>query len=150
IMQHVSASFMFKNKNLDGVILDKARIVEDSPDLTMINVCANSLTALLRENSLPCFALANGLYYGELLTYFKDLTWIEQKICTIYSTTAYVTRLFQSSDLLQPKVFYGDICTHDMNVISTVFVLPRTPADVNGFLCIIFVSPGKFESDHLN
>ncbi|KAG1808901.1 uncharacterized protein BJ212DRAFT_1302803 [Suillus subaureus] len=49
----VSTSFMFKNKHLDGVMLDKAGIVKDSPDLTMMNVCGDCLTALLKENSVP-------------------------------------------------------------------------------------------------
>lgn len=30
------------------------------------------------------------------------------------------TRLFQSSDPLQLKVFHGNVCAHDMNVVSTV------------------------------
>ncbi|KAG1730071.1 hypothetical protein EDB19DRAFT_1641496, partial [Suillus lakei] len=46
------------------------------------------------------------------------------------------------SDSLQPKVFHGNIYAHDMYVMSSASVLPRTPADVNGFLSIIFVGPG--------
>ncbi|KAG2045580.1 hypothetical protein BDR06DRAFT_900525 [Suillus hirtellus] len=84
-----------------------------------MNVCADCLTALSKENSVPRFALANGLYRSELPTYFEDLTWVEEKICAIYSTTAHVTRLFQSSDPLQLKVSHGNICAHDMNVVST-------------------------------
>jgi hypothetical protein len=58
--------------------------------------------------------------------------------------TAHITRLFQSSDPAQPKTFYGNTCAHDMNVVSTASVLPRTPANVNGLLSIVFVGPGKF------
>ncbi|KAG1794515.1 uncharacterized protein BJ212DRAFT_1277541, partial [Suillus subaureus] len=114
-----------------------------------MNVCADCFTALSKQDSVPRFALANGLYRGELPTYFKDLTWVEEKICAIYNTTAHVTRLFQLSDPLQPKVFHGNICAHDMNIVSTVSVLPRTPADVNGFLSIVFVGPGKFKPDQM-
>ncbi|KAG2040728.1 hypothetical protein BDR03DRAFT_1007901 [Suillus americanus] len=122
-------------------MLDKAGIVEDTSDSTTMNVCADCFTALSKQDSVPRFALTNGLYCGELLTYFKDLTWVEEKICAIHNTMAHVTRLFQSSDPLQPKVFHGNICAHDMNIVSTASVLPRTPADVNGFLSIVFVGP---------
>ncbi|KAG1873153.1 hypothetical protein F4604DRAFT_776525 [Suillus subluteus] len=83
--------------------------------------------------------LANGLFRGTLPDQFRDLTWVEEKICAIYSITAHVTRLFQSSDPSQPKVFHGNTCAHDMNVMSTVSVLPRTPADINGFLSVVFI-----------
>jgi hypothetical protein len=55
----------------------------------------------------------------------------------LYSTTAHAACLFQSSDLCE------------MNVVSTAFVLPRTPADVNGVLSIVFVGAGKSEPDQL-
>lgn len=61
----------------------------------------------LSKKSVPRFALANGLYRGELPIRFHNLTWVEEKICAIYCTTAHVTRLFQSSDPSQPKIFYG-------------------------------------------
>ncbi|KAG1902625.1 uncharacterized protein F5891DRAFT_144739 [Suillus fuscotomentosus] len=67
----------------------------------------------------------------------------------IYSTTAHVMRLFQLSDLLQPKVFHGNICAYDMNVVSTASVLPQTPADVNGVSSIVFVCPGKFKPEQM-
>ncbi|KAG2356434.1 hypothetical protein BDR07DRAFT_1453399 [Suillus spraguei] len=114
-----------------------------------MNVCADCFTALSKDNRVSRFALANNLYRGEFPKYFEDLTWVEEKICAIYSITAHVTRLFQSSDPLQPKVFHGNICAHDMNVVSTASVLPRTPADINGFLSIIFVGPGKFKPDQM-
>ncbi|KAG1735530.1 hypothetical protein EDB19DRAFT_1593493, partial [Suillus lakei] len=47
------------------------------------------------------------------------------------------------------KVFHGNICAHDMNATSTASVLPRTPADVIGFLSIVFVGPGKFTPDQI-
>ncbi|KAG2351140.1 hypothetical protein BDR07DRAFT_1321248, partial [Suillus spraguei] len=94
---------------------------------------------------MPSLTLANGLFHGTLPDQFRDLTWVEEKICTIYSITAHVTCLFQLSDLLQHKVFHGNTCAHDMNVMSTVSVLPWTPADINGFLSVIFIGPEKFD-----
>jgi hypothetical protein len=38
---------------------------------------------------------------------------------------------------------------HDMNLISTVSVLPRTPADINGMLSVVFIGPGKFKPECL-
>ena len=66
-------------------------------------------------------------------------------ICAKYRNTAHITRLYQSSHPSQPKVFHGNTCAHDMNLVSTVSVLPRTPADINGMLSVVFVGPGKFD-----
>ncbi|KAG0697109.1 hypothetical protein DFH29DRAFT_812170 [Suillus ampliporus] len=129
-------------------MLDKAGIVDDSSQFTAMNVCADCFVALLKKK-VPQLALANGLYRGEFPEYFRDLTWVEEKICAIYSTTAHVARLFQSSDPTQLWVFHGNVCVHEMNVVSTASVSPRTPADINGFLSIVFVGPGKFNPDQL-
>ncbi|KAI6017871.1 hypothetical protein EDC04DRAFT_2576584, partial [Pisolithus marmoratus] len=114
----------------------------------MLLLCSDCLMCLLKEK-IPCFTLANGLYHGELPSMFTDLTWIEEKVCAIYCTTAHVTHLFQSSDPSQPKVFHGNTCAHDMNVISTASVLPQTPADVTSLLSVIFVGPSKFSPKQL-
>jgi hypothetical protein len=58
-------------------------------------------------------------------------------VCTKYQNTAHITRIYQSSDPSQPKVFHGNTCAHDMNVVSTASVLPRTPTDINGMLSVI-------------
>jgi len=65
-------------------------------------------------------------------------------VCSIYQNTAHVTRLYQSTDPKQPTIFHGNTCAHEMNIISTATVLPRTPADVNDMLSVVFVGPGKF------
>lgn len=98
---------------------------------------------------MPQLALANGLYCGELSEYFQDLTWVEEKICAIYSTTAHIAQFFQLSDLAQPRVFHGNVCAHEMNVMSMASVLPQTSANINGLLSIVFVGPGKFKPDQL-
>jgi hypothetical protein len=87
------------------------------------------------------------LYRGQLPDKFNDLTWVEEMACSIYRNTAHVTRLFNSSADDQPTVLHGNTCAHEMNVISTVRVLPRTPSDLNGMLSIVFVGPGKFQPD---
>jgi hypothetical protein len=64
-------------------------------------------------------------------------------VCSIYRNTAHITRLYGSSDPSQPTVLHGNTCAHEMNVVSTASVLPRTPADINGMLSVVFVGAGK-------
>ena len=56
-----------------------------------------------------------------------------------------MTRIYGSSDPSQHRVFQGNTCTHEMNVLSTATVLPRTVADMNDMLMIVFVGPHKFD-----
>ena len=65
---------------------------------------------------------------------FRDLTWIEEMVCAKYRNTAHVTRIYGSSDPSQPRVFHGNTCAHEMNVLSTATVLPRTVADMNDII----------------
>ncbi|KAG0695352.1 hypothetical protein DFH29DRAFT_814280 [Suillus ampliporus] len=126
-------------------MLDKAGVFVEDSTVTRLSVCMQCQLALSKPDSVPRFALANNLYRGELPARFQALSWVEEKICVIFCVTAHVTQLFQSSDPSQPHVFHGNTCAHDMNIVSTARVLPRTPADVNGLLSIIFVGPGKFD-----
>ncbi|KAI6167448.1 hypothetical protein EDD17DRAFT_1773806 [Pisolithus thermaeus] len=103
----------------------------------------------LSKEKIPCFALTNGLYCSQFPDMFTDLTWVEEKICAIYCTTAHITCLFHSADLSQPKVFHGNTCAHDMNIVSTASVLPCTPTDVTGLLSVVFVGPSKFNPKQL-
>ncbi|KAI0754460.1 hypothetical protein C8Q80DRAFT_1093390, partial [Daedaleopsis nitida] len=109
-----------------------------------IHICTDCSRSLYKSK-MPKFALANNLYRGELPEQFADLTWVEEMICAIYHTSAKVTRLYGSSDPSQPRIFHGNTCAHDMNVISTAELLPRTPTDVNGLLSVVFIGPQKFD-----
>ncbi|KAG2112594.1 uncharacterized protein F5147DRAFT_532231, partial [Suillus discolor] len=125
-------------------MLEKSGITfQDSKAIT-INLCPECQSSL-SKNKMPQLALANQLYRGSLPDRFSDLTWVEEKVCALYSITAHVTRLFQSSDPTQPRVFHGNTCAHEMNTVSTASVLPRTPSDVNGFLSVIFIGPEPFD-----
>ena len=70
-------------------------------------------------------------------------------VCAKYRNTAHVTQIYGSSDSSQPKVFHGNTCAHEMNVLSTASVLPRTVADVNDMLTVVFVGAGKFDPNTL-
>ncbi|KAG2096711.1 uncharacterized protein F5147DRAFT_531210, partial [Suillus discolor] len=122
-------------------------VFHESAAVSMM-VCKPCLSSLCKDR-IPQLTLANNLYRGCLPVEFQDLTWVEEKICVIYSITVHITRLFQSSDPAQPKVFHGNTCAHDMNVVSTVSVLPRTIADINGFISIVFIGPDKFDPKRL-
>jgi hypothetical protein len=66
-------------------------------------------------------------------------------VCAKYRNLAHISHIYQSSDPSQPKVFHGNTCAHEINIVSTASVLPRTPADINGILSVIFVGPGKLK-----
>ncbi|KAJ3554887.1 hypothetical protein NP233_g12331 [Leucocoprinus birnbaumii] len=89
------------------------------------------------------------MYRGVLPPEFCDLTWVEEMVCALYRNTAHITRLYGSSDPGQPTVLHGNTCAHEMNVISTATVLPRTPADINDMLSIVFIGAKKPDSKSL-
>jgi hypothetical protein len=89
------------------------------------------------------------VYRGKLPDEFQDLTWVEEMVCAEYRNSAHVTRIYGSSDPSQPKVFHRNTCAHEMNVISTASILPRTAADVNDMLTVVFVGPAKLDPTSL-
>ncbi|KAG1855287.1 hypothetical protein F4604DRAFT_1590812, partial [Suillus subluteus] len=130
-------------------MLYRVGIVDCTSDQVRLFLCALCRASLSKPDSVPRLALANNLYRGQLPVHLQDISWVEEKICAIYCVTAHVTRLFQSSDPAQPKVFHGNTCAHNMNIVSTAPVLPCMPSDINGLLSIIFVGPGKFNLNQL-
>ena len=95
-------------------------------------------------------SLANYFYRGLLPDEFADLTWVEEMVCAKYRNTAHVTQIFGSSNVCHPKVFHGNMCAHEMNLLSTASVLPQTVADINDMLMIVFVGAGKFDPNCLH
>ncbi|PBK58904.1 hypothetical protein ARMSODRAFT_899971, partial [Armillaria solidipes] len=106
----------------------------------LFNVCVHCENKL-KDGRLPKYAIRNQLFRGALPAYFKDITWVEEMVCSIYRCTAHVSHLYGSPDPTQPRVFYGNTCAHDVNLVSTVNVLPRTPSDIKDMLSVIFVGP---------
>lgn len=128
---------------LNGVMLAKEGIIQHNQD-TIVQVCSQCSRSL-RKKKMPKFALANGLYRGELPNQFKDLTWIEEMVCCLYRSTAFVTRLYGSTDPKEPRRFYGNTCAHQMNIQSTVDVLPRTPSDILDILTVVWVGTSSYQ-----
>jgi hypothetical protein len=143
-----NADFQYGLNAIDGAILEPLGFKDLTPDGVVMQICSECHSSLAKDR-LPRLALANRLYRGKLPDDFKDLTWVEEMVCAKFRNTAHITRIYQSSDPSQPKVFHGNTCAHDMNLVSTASVLPRTPADINGMLSVVFVGPGKFKADCL-
>ena len=145
----VEDEFRFMDLCLNGLMLDSDRTHTDvaSGD-TELSICHSCFTYLPRS-SMPCFALVNKLYCGQLTKEFCDLIWIKERMCAIYSNTAVITRLYQSLDPSQPTVFHGNTCAHEMNVSSTAAELPHSPPDVNGLLSVVFIRWSKFKPENL-
>ncbi|KAJ7844579.1 hypothetical protein B0H14DRAFT_2358506 [Mycena olivaceomarginata] len=128
--------------DLNGLMLDQQGINPDGS----IEMCEGCLSRL-HQSELPKFDLKNDLSRGRVPEEFSDLTWIEEMVCCVYRTTAHVIRLFNSNNEKQPKVFHGNVCAHEMNIVSTATVLPRTPQDINGCISVVFIGPDKFKAD---
>jgi Domain of unknown function (DUF6570) len=139
----------YPSQVLNGLLLCKSAVqFRDSDQCTVIRICDDCYRPLMK-NEMPQFALANHLYRGHLPKEFQDLTWIEEMCCAIYRTTAHVTRLYESTDIKQPFVYHGNTCAHEMNVMSMASVLPRTVADINSILTVVFIGHGKFNAKKL-
>jgi len=148
ILKCNSAEFIFGSCIFDGLMLDKAGVSHCTLADSSLHCCPECYASLQR-NKIPRMALANKLYCGVLPLQFQDLTWVEEMVCAIYQNTAHITRLYGSSDATNPTVLHGNTCAHDMNLVSTASILPRTPADINGMLSVVFVGAGKLESKSL-
>jgi Domain of unknown function (DUF6570) len=135
---------MFDDFAPDGLMLS-CEGVHCLPDgrskVTLCGECHSALT----WGKIPWFSLKNNLYRGHLPDEFKDLNWVEEMVCSCYHNTAHVTRLYGSSDPMQPSLFHGNTCAHNMNIISIADTLPRTPTDVNGMISVAFVSARKLD-----
>ncbi|KAG1826402.1 hypothetical protein EV424DRAFT_1306470, partial [Suillus variegatus] len=129
-------------------MLDKAGVTTQTNLCASLNVCVDCFSSLSHAK-VPRLALANHLYRGHLPHQFHDLTWVEEMVCAVYRNTAHVTQLYQSTDAAQPFILHGNTCVHETNVISTVTVLPHTPADINGMLSVVFVGPAKLTDKSL-
>ena len=138
-----SAEFVFGCKALDSLMLYKQALHHLPGGNIRLDICMQCHSSL-SKGTMPKFALANNLYRGRLPSQFHDLTWVEEMVCARYRYMAHITCLFQSHDPALPNVLHGNTCAHKMNVVSTASVLPRTPADINETLSVVFIGPGKF------
>ena len=129
---------------INGCVLEKTGFKVHQPHSIILQICSECLTALNRCR-VPRLSLANYFYRGKLPDEFDCLTWVEEMVCAKYRNTAHVSRIFGSCDPAQPRVLHGNTCAHEMNVLSTASVLPRTFTDVNDMLTVVFVGAGKFD-----
>lgn len=113
-------------------------------DNSFLDICDDCLRSLSHHH-VPRFALANNLFRGSLPLEFADLTWVEERVCALAISTAIIARIYGSSDPRNPRYFKGNTCAHDMNVSSTAAVLPRTPADINGHISVVFLGSAPYK-----
>jgi hypothetical protein len=88
--------FCFIDPRLNRLLLDPDGI-QLTQSQTTLQVC-HPYEGYLPRSLMPRYALANQLYRGHLPEDFQDLMWIEERVCSKYTNTAAVTRLYQSSD----------------------------------------------------
>ena len=136
--------FQYGSHIINNCILEKASFKQCHEQSIIIQICDKCFSALNHKH-IPRLLLTNHFYRGKLPDDFCDLTWVEEMVCAKYRNTAHVSHIYGSSDASQPKVFHGNTCAHEMNVLSTATVLPHTVADINGMLTIMFMGAGKFE-----
>ena len=117
--------FQYGNDIINNAVLDPKgfKMSSDGCVIKSVQICKDCLSGL-KQSSIPRLSLANFLYRGKLPDEFQDLTWVEEMVCAKYRNTAHVTRIYGCSDPSQPKVFHGNTCAHEMNVLSTASVLP--------------------------
>jgi hypothetical protein len=135
--------FIFGHHLLNDLMLAQQGVVRDenksSFSLLICESCHSSLTH--NSYSIPKHLLKNNLYRGFLPERFHSLTWIEEQVCAIYQSTAFVTRLHFLNDPKQPYILHGNTCAFEQDVVSTANILPRAPADMEGCLSVIFTGP---------
>ena len=141
-------AFQYGFDAIDNSVLDRKGFKQHDEFGIVLQICSECLSAL-KQNRVPRLSLANYFYRGILLDEFADMTWVEEMVCAKFRNTAHVSRIYGSSDPSQPKIFHGNTCAHEMNVLSTASVLPRTVSDVNDMLTIVFVGAGKFDPNCL-
>ena len=107
------------------------------------------MLSALNQKCVPHLSLTNYFFRGTLPDEFADLTWVEEMVCAKYRNTTHINQIYGSLDVSQPKIFHGNTCTHEMNVLSTMSMLSQTISDVNDMLTIIFVGTGKFDPNCL-
>ena len=88
-----TAPFSNHTTVLDGSMLHHDYVTIDSISQTIsFNLCSECI-ATLNSKRLPCFSLRNNLFRGWLPDEFRDLSWVEEKVCTLHRVTADVARL---------------------------------------------------------
>lgn len=134
-------------QELNNMMLDRRGLRREGNNFTLdiCDPCANSL----RKESIPRLSWRNDLYRGRLPSEFKDITWLEEMVCAKNLTTAIVTRLLLGHGDFKARKLRGNTCAHDMNIVQTARTLPRTPADVNGMISVVFLGSETLDDNRL-
>lgn len=104
ILEHTPCSrFTYIHKDLDGLLLEPKgiRAIDDQCEDVELYLCIQCSLPISRKE-MPCLALNNNMYRGELPEDLQDITWVKEMACALYRTTAHVARLFGSSSESEP------------------------------------------------
>ncbi|KAJ3930947.1 MAG: hypothetical protein NXY57DRAFT_869326, partial [Lentinula lateritia] len=110
--------------------------------------CRECFNAMHRM-AMPCLALNNYLYRGELVENIENISWVEEMACAIYRTTAHVARIYGSSSSGDPLQLHGNVCAHPLDICSIAKRLPWSPVDLNDLITIVFVGKAKLNEDDI-
>lgn len=144
-------ALVYDDPKLNGLLLCPDGLDIDRPAQKYIIAFCPECEEDLGRGTIPKFSLRNGLFRGYLPPFLRDLTFIEEQVCALYRVTANITRLFgaNSKQPNNPWHFYGNTCAHPLNAVQTADILPRTVADMNQNIGILFVGPGKHKPNIL-
>ncbi|KAJ3912507.1 hypothetical protein F5877DRAFT_53974, partial [Lentinula edodes] len=151
ILKHTPKTrFTYICHQLDGLLLDPKGIRAVDKDFGKFEMyLCQDCKGYLYRNVMPRLALNNHLYRGELPDELKNVTWVEEMACSLYKTTAHVTRIYGSNKSSDPLQMHGNACAHPLDICSAVKILPWTPTDLNDLISIIFVGPRKLTEKDL-
>ncbi|KAJ3916687.1 hypothetical protein F5877DRAFT_46122, partial [Lentinula edodes] len=142
--------FIYICRELDGLLLNKEGIRSVDVTCTVFEIYfCHDCYGSLRRLKMPRLALNNYLYRGESLKELENVTWVEEMACSIYRTTAHVTRIFGSSSVTDPLQLHGNVCAHPLNMCAIAKKLPWSPTDLNDLITIIFVGKRKLSETDL-
>jgi hypothetical protein len=91
----------------------------------------------LKKNKIPCHALANGLWIGDIPLELQDLTWMEQKLIACITYNESLVRVHISK---MYKIRCNVVCrATPMNKIYNI--LPLKKSNIEEVLAIMFLGP---------
>jgi hypothetical protein len=124
-------NFQWKRPDCCAVCARRKRGLHMDPfDLTTIDATLPTFFNALSLASSHRHYDMNRLFHGELPERFKDLTWLEEQVCSLAHPGHNVFRLYFSEDPEQPYLAKGNCCVHPQPTKSTAHVLPLLPDEV--------------------
>ncbi|KAE8198752.1 hypothetical protein CF335_g4320 [Tilletia laevis] len=145
ILERPTHYFTYGDPCIDGLALHKDGIhVLDGT--TSIDICGQCHRDLVRvPPRVPALSLANDNIRGFLPADLQDVTWLEERLCARYLSSAYIVRLY---DLTapgavdeRPRIMKGHACAFPLNTVSTAIKLPWAIVKQSPLISCIVIGP---------